>query len=80
MKKRNGLYRYEGYFAFKVMAELHQKLWPSETEIDGGSRRAGHILRALSRAYTDGIEDTAQLSDEELLKIRKRIYAPERDT
>jgi hypothetical protein len=73
MKKRNGLYQYCGYLAFRVMADLHEKLWPEEKEISGSSRRASHIFKALSKAYTDGIEDAAQLSDEELAILRKRI-------
>jgi hypothetical protein len=74
MTKVRGLYRYSGFFGFRVMADLHQKLWPEETSIDGGTRRAGHIFTALSRAYTDGIEDAAQMDDAELTKIRKRIF------
>ena len=68
MRKRNGCYQYSGYLAYRVMAELHQKLWPEAGQIDGGSRRAGHIFKALSKAYTDGIEDAAQMGDVELQK------------
>ena len=73
LKKQRGLYRYRGYSAFRVMAELHEKLWPGENNIDGGTRRASRIFEALSKAYTDGIEDAAQLDDEELRKLRKRM-------
>lgn len=73
MPKRGGLYRYGGYLAFRVMAELHGKLWPDEHSVDGATRRAGHIFKALSKAYTDGIEEAAQMNDQELLKLRKRI-------
>lgn len=71
--------RYKGYLAFRVMADLHAKLFPDEMTIDGGSRKAGHIFRALSKAYTDGIEDAAQMDRIALAKIRRRIGGRERD-
>jgi hypothetical protein len=79
VKRTRGLYRYSGYLAFKVMAELHQKLWPNQSDIDVASRRATHIFSALSKAYTDGIEDAAQLDDRELAKIRRRISEKDAD-
>lgn len=33
----------------------------------------GAIFRALDKAYTDGIEDALQLSDEELKRERRKI-------
>jgi hypothetical protein len=73
------MYRYRGYFAFKVMAELHQQLFPLEKSIDGNSRKANAIYRAFDKVYTDGIEDCFQESDEEISKMRKRAGGQERD-
>ena len=72
-KNKRGCYSYGGYFSFKVMAELHRELFPHDNAIDGGTKRAAAIFRALDRAYTDGIEDTAQMDDDGLRKLRKRI-------
>jgi hypothetical protein len=72
MKKRKGLYKYDGYLAFRVAAEAHHAILPT-AECDGGSRTMGAIFRALDKAYTDGIEDALQLSDEELKRERRKI-------
>lgn len=71
-------YEYKGYFAFRVMADLHQKLFPGQVA-DGGTRKASAIFHALDKAYTDGVEDTLQQSDEWIAKQRKRITAKDRD-
>ena len=79
MKKPKSKYPFEGYFAFRVMADLHQKLFPGAT-VDGGSRNASAIYRALDEAYTVGVEDTLMRSDEWIAKQRKRLGGKERDT
>ena len=71
-------YKYEGYTAFCVMAELYQKLFPGQNA-DGGTRKASAIFRALNKAYTDGVEDTLQRDDEWIARQRKRIAAKEMD-
>ena len=75
MRNTKGIYRYDGYHAFKVAAKLHEELFPKETHIDGGSRKIGAIFRALSKAYTDGVEDALQLSPEQR-KIEERKILP----
>jgi hypothetical protein len=72
-KTSKGRYKYEGYLAFRVMAELHAELFPNEKSIDGGSRKAQKIFRAFNKVYTDGVEDTLQRDDEWIAKQRKRI-------
>jgi hypothetical protein len=79
MSEKMTRYRYRGYFAFRVMADLHTKLFPEAPGVDGASRKAAHIFRALDKAYTDGVEDTLQQSDEWIAKQRKRIAVKERD-
>ena len=79
MKRSKGLYRYRGYAAFKAACVAHERLFPGEKSIDGGSRRMAAIYAALDIAYTDGIKDAAQLDDGELRKIRKRISTMDRD-
>ena len=45
MKATNGSrYKYKGYRAFRLMADLYAALFPGQAEIDGGSRKAGHIF------------------------------------
>lgn len=74
-KRLPSRYKYEGYLAFRVMSDLYLELFPTANSIDGGSRKAAMIFRALSKAYTDGIEDAAQMDEEDLGRIRRRIFA-----
>ena len=78
MKTYKGMLKYRDYFAFCVMAELHASLFPGDKSIDGGSRRAGKIFKALDKAYTDGFEDAAQLDDAALAKVRRRFSPRDR--
>lgn len=75
MKKRKGLYKYAGYHAFRVAAELHAELFPGEKSIDGGTRKMGVILRAFDKVYTDGVEDAIQLDERELRGECRKIGA-----
>jgi hypothetical protein len=68
------LYKQRGYFAFRLMADLHRELFPDQKSVDGNSRIAHKIYHALNKAYTDGIEDAAQMEDDKLQRIRRRIY------
>jgi len=64
MKRKRGLFRYEGYFAFRVACEIHEALLPNESKsIDGWSKRMAAIYRALDKVYTDGVEDAVQEDD-----------------
>ena len=79
MKKRKGLYNYGGYHAFRVAAEAHRKLLPA-AECDGGSKTMAVLFRALDWAYTDGVEDALQLSDDQRKReIRKIMPVAIRD-
>ena len=79
MTKRKGLYSYDGYHAFCVAAAAHGKLLPAAV-CDGGSKTMAVIFRALDRAYTDGVEDALQLSDEQRKReIRKIVPVAIRD-
>lgn len=72
-KPRRIKYKFEGYAAFKVMAALHQKLFPGETA-DGGTRKAAAIFRALNEAYEYGVEEALGRDDEWIAKERKRLW------
>jgi hypothetical protein len=78
MMRRKGLYRYEGYLAFRLAAEIHEALFPGKP-VDGGTRKMSAIFRGLSKAYTDGIEDALQQGDEWIRHERKRISVRDRD-
>lgn len=73
MKRRKGLFRYEGYFAFKIACEIHEALFPKEARIDGGSHKMRAIYRALDKVYTDGVEDAVQHDDAWIAAQRRRI-------
>jgi len=72
-RRKPSLFRYRGYRSFKVMTELHQELWPEEKSIAGTSRRASAIFRALDKAYTAGVGDTAHLDRLQLNAIVRKI-------
>ena len=67
-----------GYFGFRIMADLHNALWPGK-DVNGNSRIAHKIYRALDRAYTDGFEDAIQLDETHLARARRRICGREQD-
>lgn len=73
MKRSKGLFRYEGYFAFKIACEIHEALFPGKTRIDGGSRKMRAIYRALDKVYTDGVEDAVQHDDAWIAAQRRWI-------
>lgn len=79
MRKRNGVYKYKGYFAFEAASRAHMKLFPDVKTINGGSRRMAALYEALDKAYTDGIEDALYLDDKELARMRSRTFPKDRD-
>ena len=78
MKKRKGLYKYGGYYAFRIAAELHGKLFPG-APCDGGTQKMQHIFHAFEKVYTDGVEDALQLDENQLKAERRKIMAKEWD-